>query len=559
MTDAPKGFGEQLFSRLKDQGLSRGRVYKALALQRLDSEVADLGAQGILNDAQLLEISKIASAARQKQLAELAVMKELPVSWVKELSKVIRNAEKAHTEAEANPYWDFFFDIKDRIEKEGPTRALFTRLKGFHVEKPSPAEAKEETVEHPDRRVASFNRMDLELGRSLDVGTVNICAAATKREGGTVYNIQRNAFLDVRSDTFTKKMLMKLGIDYIVQGSKGYVIGDPAFELANIFERNTRRPMKDGMISPVETEALLIVSLLAAQLLGHPQTVGEPCAFSVPAEPIDADRNVIYHRGALETVLRKLGYAPKPMYEGHAVVFAELKEQDYTGIGVSCGGGMFNVCVAYKSVPAIAFSTSRGGDWIDNNVATALGMPTSLVCAAKEGGVNLLDPKDRVQDAIVIYYRNLIQYTLETIKQQLGSAQNMPIFSNPIELVCAGGTSLIGGFIDVFREEFKRVNFPVEVARIRLAHDPLRSVATGCLQAAAEEMRALHEDPTIVAPATLARSAVTQTDQAKAPPKRPAPPPPPPPLQPALEEVEDIHADPPPAKKEPPGDLPLIS
>ncbi len=288
---------------------------------------------------------------------------------------------------------------------------------------------------------------------------------------------------------------MKLGIDYVYQerSDRGYVIGDPAFELANIFEKNTRRPMKDGMISPVEPEALLIVSLLVAQLLGHPQEVGEICAFSVPADPIDAERNVIYHRGALETVLRKLGYTPKPVLEGHAVVFAELAREQYTGIGISCGGGMFNVCVAYKSVPALTFSTSRGGDWIDQNVSTVLGIPIPQVCALKESGVDLKKPKDRIEEAVAIYYRNLIQYTIDTIRQKFERAHSVPSFSHPIEIVCAGGTSLAPGFIDLFREEFAHVPFPLEVREIRLARDPLRAVAEGCLQAAIEETKALKE------------------------------------------------------------------
>jgi hypothetical protein len=515
MAEEPKGFGEQLYSRLQGKGLSKYQVDKVLALQRLDAEVTELGLKGLLSEAQLLEIAKINSAARQKQLAELTVEKELPASWVRELAKLIRKAEKAHTEAETNKYWDFFFEIKEMIEKEGATRTILQLIHNFHVDKPVPKGGSVEVVESADRRVFSFNKMELELGRGLDVGTVNICAAARRRDSGDiVYNIQRNAFLDVRSDTFTKKMLMKLGIDYIVQGDKGYVLGDPAFELANIFEKNTRRPMKDGMISPVEPEALLIVSLLAAELLGHPQRPGEVCAYSVPADPIDAERNVIYHRGALDTVLRKLGYAPKPMLEGHSVVFAELAEQDYTGIGISCGGGMFNVCIAYKSVPALTFSTSRGGDWIDNNVAAAIGMPASLVCAVKEGGVDLKNPKDRVQEAIVIYYRNLIQYTLETVKQKFETASNMPSFSRPIDLVCAGGTSLIEGFIDVFREEFEKINFPVEVARVRLARDPLRAISAGCLQAALEETRALEEVQPTVAPAAMQRAAITKTSGA---------------------------------------------
>ena len=63
----------------------------------------------------------------------------------------------------------------------------------------------------------------------------------------------------------------------------------------------------------------------------------------------------------------------------------------------------------------------------------------------------------------------------------------MPSFPDPITIVCAGGTSMIGGFIEVFRDEFENVKFPLEVKNIRLAEDPLYSVSKGCLVAALSE------------------------------------------------------------------------
>jgi hypothetical protein len=65
---------------------------------------------------------------------------------------------------------------------------------------------------------------------------------------------------------------------------------------------------------------------------------------------------------------------------------------------------------------------------------------------------------------------------------------------------------MITGFIDVFREEFEKINFPIDVARIRMANDPLKAVSRGCMVAAIEETRALSETDVQVAPATLERT-----------------------------------------------------
>jgi len=378
-------------------------------------------------------------------------------------------------------------------------------------DQPGPERLQATAISGSDGRIESFQRMDLNLGRGLDVGTSTICAAASRKDGGAMATtLQRNAFLEVTVDPVARR-LEKYGLHYVVRGERGYIIGDPAFEFAHLFALNLRRPMKQGKIASDEPDAILILDHLVESSLGPPQKPGEICVYSIPGEPIDDDCNFIYHRSALETVLSNLGYTPRPMLESHLIVFAELKEQDYTGIGLSCGGGMVNVCVAYKGVPTLAFSTMRAGDWIDGSVAGALGLPASATCAVKEAGMDLANPRGRVQEAVAIYYRHFIRYTLEMMKRKMEGAQNMPMFAKPLHLVFAGGTAMIAGFIDMVREEFDKVDFPIDVSDIRLAADPLKAVAAGCLQAAVAETRALGESPDDIAPVVLERAAVGGT------------------------------------------------
>lgn len=339
----------------------------------------------------------------------------------------------------------------------------------------------------PEFEAPAMASTDVILGRGLDVGTANLVSAAQDPSGDVAIKIQRNAFIDIDADDYTRNMLTRLNVQYVVINGRMVVVGDPAFELANIFNRPTRRPMKDGMISPSESDAMPIEKMILQTLLGEPASDNEVCYFSVPAEPIDADMNVIYHQGVFSGLLKGLGYTAKPLVEGHAVVFSELAEDDFTGIGISCGGGMFNICVAYKSIPALSFSTTRGGDWIDRNVAHVLGISTSRATSIKEKVENLQRPRNREEEAVEIYYRNLISYTLENIKSRFESSQGMPQFPEPISIVCAGGTSMIDGFIDIFKDEFQNVKFPIEVKDIRMADDPLYSVAKGCLVAALSE------------------------------------------------------------------------
>ena len=325
-------------------------------------------------------------------------------------------------------------------------------------------------------------------GKGLDVGTVNLVAAETTNDGLVEIRQQRNVFIDVEVTPYTKAMLTKLNVPYFMQNKRMYIIGEPAFELANVLSRRTRRPMKDGLISAKEQDALPVMKLLIGSILGEPRVADEVCFYSVPGDPVDSDLSVAYHRDLFDAVLKALGYKPSHVLEGHAVTFAELAEEDFTGIGVSCGGGMFNICVVYKSLPALTFSTARSGDWVDANVGQAMNMRPEKAAQIKEAGVDLMNPKTREQDAISIYYRNLINYNLNSIAERFSSAENMPTFSEPVSLVFSGGTALAGGFIELAKDVMAKLDFPIPIKDIRLAKDPLNSTAKGALVAAQLEM-----------------------------------------------------------------------
>ena len=192
----------------------------------------------------------------------------------------------------------------------------------FNVEDAKTFSAEETTVANSTTTDASApvvatSSTPVTLGRGLDVGTANLVSSLQDGTGNVNLKIQRNAFIDIDCDDYTRNMLTRLGVQYVLVNDRLVVVGDPAFELANIFNRNTRRPMKEGMISPDEADALPIEKMLLETLLEKPKQPGEICYYSVPAEPIDADMNVVYHQGVFGGLIKGLGYEPKPLVEGH--------------------------------------------------------------------------------------------------------------------------------------------------------------------------------------------------------------------------------------------------
>lgn len=329
------------------------------------------------------------------------------------------------------------------------------------------------------------------MGRGLDVGTANLVASRMDEEGGIEFFPARNAFLDVPEDPYTLKMLKGQGVPYIKRENKLFIIGEDAFELANIFNREMRRPMKHGLISPTDVDAMPMEVELFKKILGPARTDGEMVYYSVPADPVDSTMNIVYHTNIVNGLLERLGYRGTPFNEGQAVIFSELGDDDFTGIGISCGGGMVNVCVAFRSMPVISFSTSKGGDWIDQQAAQVMGCAASKITAVKERGVDINAPKTPEEEAIVIYYRHLIKYSLDNIIKKFENTKDIPNFPKPVPIAVSGGTSKVGGFVAVFKDEFSKIadRFPIKIADIRPAEDQLNATSKGCLLAALS-----HED-----------------------------------------------------------------
>ena len=327
-----------------------------------------------------------------------------------------------------------------------------------------------------------------ESGKGLDVGTAFIYCAERGR-GKITYRRQRDAFFDIEQGDFTKRMLEKVKVNYIQKGDTLFVIGEEAMEFANIFNKECRRPLARGILSPREKEALPMLEVIVQSLVGPPRAKGELIYYSVPGAPLDANFDVVYHEKVLKGFLGRAGYTAKPINEGMAIVFSELGEEDFTGLAMSFGAGLVNVCLSFMSVPIMTFSVAKGGDWIDQQAATAVGETASRVCAVKENRFTLSasEYRSQIEKALSIYYDNLIEYVALRIKREMERSEQMPRLKHPIDVVLAGGTTLPKGFLDRFSHQISKVKLPIAIRTIRPASHPLQSVVRGALIAAITE------------------------------------------------------------------------
>lgn len=328
----------------------------------------------------------------------------------------------------------------------------------------------------------------------LDVGTMNLVVArgngTIDHNSATVSRIRNNYLhLDNPGD-FEISRYSHVTIDGEI-----YILGEDAFSLANVFNKDVQRPMKGGLIAAGDLSGMDVIAVMVEKLVGRGNKK-LPCVFSVPADPIDRAVNNSYHESFFSRILEKLDWVPVPLNEAMAVILSDLHDRAHTGIGISFGAGMTNVCIAYQGTIVKQFSVALGGDWIDQQSATMAGVAPNRMTALKENpGFSITNPSHKKRETLkqmeIIgdYYRALISNVARAIRQEFSAVTAQ--FPDPIVISVSGGTSLAAGFEESIFTQISDYEFPFEIEEVRVvgAGNQLYSVAKGCLAHAFKVMK----------------------------------------------------------------------
>ena len=334
----------------------------------------------------------------------------------------------------------------------------------------------------------SYSYSDGSTPVGLDVGTSRI-VAAWPSESGYRFRSQLNSFVTLPNSRMTESVLRREGVPHTVRGAEILVHGNESERFADLIGSELRRPMTKGFLNPAESESMPMMQNLLLSLLGPAAHSRQKLFFSVPAAPLGAHDSLTYHEATLRQILGELGYDAKPINEGLAVIYSELEASNYTGIGISCGGGLCNVCMSYLAVPVIQFSVPKAGDYIDTNAAAVAGEMVNRIRMIKEDGFLFNGvTHDKAHQVISVYYDDMIQTLVQAMREVFSQAKSLPRLGRPIPLVLSGGTVLPLGFKERFEQALRQQDFPVPVSEVRLATEPLNSTSRGAVIAALSEM-----------------------------------------------------------------------
>lgn len=330
-----------------------------------------------------------------------------------------------------------------------------------------------------------------------DCGTYNLVSCKRTKGNEFSYKKEVNAFLQMPLDNrFVFNMMKNAGVPLIEQpdANVAYALGESAVQMAyTMTQIELKRPMKDGCLNPKEKHAQQIMNVMVHSLIGEVEEDGSQLYYSVPANAINEQTDADYHGKVLEAIFKayrsEKGYKvdPHPINEALALVYAELQNKAWTGIGVSCGAGMVNLCYAIYGAPVFQFSIVNSGDWIDKMASKAIGEETTTYVNREKMHADLTieTPDTLVQRAIKTQYEIMIQHTVQGIKKGIEEAGNKARSEQPVDIVVAGGTSMPKGFDVLFAKILEQAKIStLKIGNIIRPQDPLFSVARGCLIAA---------------------------------------------------------------------------
>ncbi len=322
----------------------------------------------------------------------------------------------------------------------------------------------------------------------LDVGTSRVVLAERNGEDYT-FESQLNAFVTIPFSKITASVLEKEGVPHTLQGGEIIIHGNESEKFADLMDTEIRRTMTRGTLDAKEPESLKLIRQIVTSLTGGNGSPGDRVCFTVPAAPLGGEESVTYHESTVRHMLEDMGYQTKSINEGLAVIYGELESTNYTGIGISCGGGLCNVAMSYLSVPVLSFSIPKAGDYIDQSAAAVTGERANRIRIAKEQNFHFNGYfGEKIQQVLTVYYDEMIGAVVAGLGQAFSATRNVPRISRPVPLVLSGGTALPAGFRDRFEKAVRAADLPVQISEVRLATSPLHAAAKGALVAALSEM-----------------------------------------------------------------------
>lgn len=339
---------------------------------------------------------------------------------------------------------------------------------------------------------------------ALDVGSREMRALRFRQDGSLSARRSSSQFCVLEDAEPLRSLFDRIETTYARCDGQILIYGADAEPFSALFRTPLLDLFPDGRLPDDDPPVRQLTAMLIESLIGRSSSNDAVCVLTMPGEPTTEESVDRGTAGFLSRLVKLQGYRPLILSAPHAVVLANLAEETFTGIGLSCGAGACQASLVHRGMELACCSVPYAGNWIDGRMARgrkdyvwdAFGykhLNTAVIRMRKEAFCNRPDSTDGSpasesgafseddRQKLFDLHRGMLEAVFReaaSVFAPLVERWNLP---RRLSLVVAGGSARIPRFEELVSAVLRTIRMPVTIQRTLIATDSDFTVARGGL------------------------------------------------------------------------------
>ncbi len=286
-------------------------------------------------------------------------------------------------------------------------------------------------------------------------------------------------------------LLKQMRIPVIRSEDSLVVVGAAALDLAQALRISSIPLLIDGLVPTKDPLGRQLIGMVIDSILPNTGNA-TPCGL-ISRSAVDFEQSTDLQLFA--QLLRLKGYNPVPITCASAVAYAELGDDQFSGLVLDWGASGASLG-AYRLGDTLAeCNLVNGGILIDERIARV----RNRFCWDREGNrylnthaiemwkqaaqVRIDAPKTEDDKLISAIYREQLVNILMRFKAAIIATPAAWLFAQNVKLICSGGCTQIGGFVQMLASLIHELDLPVKLSEILVCSpDQFRMTRGGMIQ-----------------------------------------------------------------------------
>jgi len=290
-----------------------------------------------------------------------------------------------------------------------------------------------------------------------------------------------------------RRLLERARVPYAVCDGSLIVHGRPAVEMAPLVHVPRLPILPQGKLPQGDPLSRQLAGSMLDSLLPQTTRMDAVCAVVPPQSDDAGNLTATREWEFFSRLIRMRGYRPVAVDSPSALVLATLGHTGFSGLALTVGDFRCAVTISRYGQSLVQAAVPRGLAWIDEQLALSSGrvvwdmdgnsyVDTDAVAQWKQAvNPSLLAPSTPDERFLADRYLELLRELLGTLSNRCLQSPEVATFRGPLSLVCCGEAAGARGFAGLLAEELGRTGLPITLGDIRIADDPVFTVARGCL------------------------------------------------------------------------------